>query len=103
MTAKARGRPRPWRELLFVSRPADPAHPEDLPAPRGLDDEQFHLGGLQARDRGQVAPLIGAWLPLLVHEQSVSLLTGLVLERERDEVPESATGHRVLVRKEPIV
>ena len=42
-------------------------------------------------------------LELLVDEDAVSLLAGLVLERQRDQVAEAAPGHRVLVWEETVV
>ena len=42
-------------------------------------------------------------LELLVDEEAVSLLAGLVLERQRDQVAEAAPGHRLLVWEETVV
>ncbi len=47
--------------------------------------------------------MIGVGLESLVDENAVSLLAGLVLQWQGDEVAEAATGHGVLVREEAVV
>ena len=40
---------------------------------------------------------------VVIHEDTVALVTRTALERQGDQVPEAALRHRVLVREEPVV
>src|SRR5258707_3882903 len=47
--------------------------------------------------------LIRKRLEPLVNKDTVALLQGLVLQRQRDEIAKTAAGHRVLIGKEAVV
>jgi hypothetical protein len=53
--------------------------------------------------RREEAPLIGVWHELVVDEDRVAHLARTVLERQGNEIAESAPGQGVLVGEEAIV
>ena len=53
--------------------------------------------------RGEKPPLIGVWHELVVDEDRVAHLARTVLERQGNEIAESAPGQGVLVGEEAIV
>ena len=89
---------------VFVVDRRDP-HANDRSPLRRLAGDQLDGRRIDARQRGEIGPLlvIGVRTKLVVEENRVSLRSGPVLQRQRDEVSESTARHRVLARKEPIV
>src|SRR5271170_4729879 len=51
----------------------------------------------------KVSPLVGVRRKVAIDKHAVLFAAGYTLERQRDEVAESADRQRVLARKEPIV
>lgn len=47
--------------------------------------------------------MIGKGNELFVHENASSLFAGFLLQRERDQVAETALGQRVLVGKQAVI
>ena len=58
---------------------------------------------LDAWMHGEKPPLVGVWHELIVDEDRVPHLTRTVLERQRNEIAESAPGQGVLVGEQAIV
>jgi len=54
-------------------------------------------------DPFQPGPLVGIWLELGIQEHAVAVTTRHRLQREGDQIAESALGHGVLARKETVV
>ena len=79
------------------------AEADDVASALALRDNRFDLGSIQPADGGQKRPLIGVWNELLVDEHAVALLTGLLLQRKRNEIPKSTVRQRVLAREEAVV
>ena len=55
------------------------------------------------RQRLQIGPLVLERLQALVHKQRVATLAGLLLQRQRDEVPEASLRQRVLAWEQAVV
>src|SRR4030095_14173447 len=91
------------RGFGFAVRRLGKANPKYQSSPRGLLGDRFHGQGCSPRHRGEVSPLICIGPKLSSHEDAVSLLARLILERQCDEAPEPATWHSVLIGEESII
>jgi len=71
----------------------------------GIDprNEILQTIGLDAGQRVQIGPLVLVRLEPLIQEQRVALLAGPVLQRQCDQVPETALGKRVLTWKQTVI
>ena len=79
------------------------AHAEDAPAPAGFVGQPGDLGRGDTSDRGQVAPLVGMWLEVVVEEYAVARLPWPVLQGQGYEIAESTRRQRILTGKQPVV
>ena len=94
--------PCPWGDLVLAVGFGHP-HTDDLSAPRRLLGNRLYVGELEALDGGKESPLVRIRPEELVNELGVAVLARLTLKRKRDQIPEPAFGHGVLVREETVV
>jgi hypothetical protein len=64
----------------------------------GLD-----LGTTEPLHTAEDSPLIRVRLALAVNKQAVAAGARLLLQRQCDQIPEAALGHRILIREEAVI
>lgn len=69
------------------------SHSQDPVAIFGITNNPFHLIPSYLSNGRQECPLVGVRVELLVQEYSVPAFSRFLLERERNEVPESTFGN----------
>ena len=77
--------------------------PQNRPGAGGLAHNAFAIRSREPAYRGQVSPLVGEGLEVAIQEDGVVLPPGQPLQWQRDQVAESALGHRVLAGEQPVV
>ncbi|MCY4377090.1 MAG: hypothetical protein OXC31_25310 [Spirochaetaceae bacterium] len=95
------GRRRQPRRLVLVHHRQ--SYAEYAAAPARFLGHVADLDRCQTPDRGQVPPLVGMRLEVVVQEHAVAGLARRVLQRQRDEVAEPAGRHGVLTGKQAVV
>ena len=69
----------------------------------GVDCDLFGLLAVQPLNTGEIDPLIGVRLEVLAEEDGAGVGAARVLQRQRDEVAETAGRHRVLVGEQAVI
>jgi len=97
----ARWRRCPGFGLTFLGeRKPDANH---VPRAFGVAHQILDLRTADPCNRREKRPLIGVWIEIVIEEQAVAPLTRLLLQRQGDQVAESALRQSVLVGKEAVV
>src|SRR5262249_46472232 len=71
--------------------------------PRGLSNHHFGRSFSHSLQTREEAPLIRIGTEVVIHKDAVSRLARNFLQRESNQVPKSAFGHRVLVREKSVI
>ena len=95
-----RRRSRPRLLIVVIERKA---HAQDPACGRRLVDKVGDLGSAHAPDARQECPLVLIRSQFIINEDAVAVLPGPALQRQRDQIAESASRHGVLAGKEPII
>ena len=95
-----------WRRgprCRFVILRRRKAHAKDAPTSIGVARDRFQMRALDALYGREKCPLVAVRHCLVVKEHTVAVPSGVLLQRQRDQIAKSSVGQRVLIREESIV
>src|SRR6266403_3434158 len=96
---QSRLRARPWDRLFLIIQDLGESNANYPAGASGFLRDHLRCAGFDALNRREEGPLVRIGFEPFINEDAVALLPGLVLERQCDQVAESSSWHRVLVRE----